>query len=164
MFYLHDGAFHELPEGADLPEGAVAVPRLPADGERWDGAGFVFDGAALVAEVHAAIDAQAEAIRARFITASPGQAMTYLQKDAEARAWLADHNAPTPMLSAEAEALGIPVGTLAGQVIANADLWGLIGGKIEGARRAAKQAASAATSAAGVRAALNINWQDVIGV
>lgn len=163
MIYLLDNAFHDLPKDVELPDGAVVVPRWPEPGETWDGSAFVFDGAALVAEAHASIDAQAEAVRRRFITAEPGQAMTYLQKEAEARAWLADHAAPTPILTGEAAALGISVFNLAGQVLANAASWGVIGGKIEGARRAAKLAASAATSAAEIRAATNINWQSVIG-
>lgn len=35
-FYLHDGAYHELPPGAMLPDGAVEVDRLPEVGEDWD--------------------------------------------------------------------------------------------------------------------------------
>lgn len=162
MIYLHEGAYHELPEGADLPDGAVEVPRWPEPGETWGGSAFVFDGAALVAAAHSAIDAQAEAVRSWFITAEPGQAMTYLQKEAEARAFVANASAPTPILSGEAAALGITVAALAAEVIASADAWGVIGGKIEGARRAAKIAASQATDAAGIRAAADINWQQVI--
>ncbi len=161
-FYLHGGAYHVASDGAALPAGAAEVPRLPDDGEAWNGSAFVFDGAAILAAAHAAIDAQAEAVRAQFITAAPGQAMTYLQKEAEARAWAANPATLTPILAGEAEAMGVTIAALAADVIANADAWGLIGGKIEGARRAAKRAATEATDAAGIRAATNINWPGVI--
>ena len=36
---------------------------------------------------HARIDQEAGACRSRFITSVPGQAQTYLRKEAEARAW-----------------------------------------------------------------------------
>lgn len=163
MIYFHEGAYHELPEGADLPDGAVEVPRWPEPGETWDGSAFVFDGTALVAAAHAAIDAQAEAVRARFITNEPGQVGTYLQKEAEARAWLADNSATVPVLAGEAAALDMPLADLVAQVLAAATAWAVINGKIEGARRAAKMAASGATDAAGIRAATVIDWQDVIG-
>lgn len=162
VWFLHDGAYHAAASAEELPEGAVELPRLPEDGEVWDGYAFVFDGTALIAAAHASIDAQAEAARAHIITPGPGQAMTYLQKTAEARAWLADNSAPTPILSAEAEAMATTLAALAAEVVANADAWLVVGGRIEGARRAAKRAASEATDAAGIRAAANINWQDVI--
>lgn len=161
-FYFHEGAFHELPEGVGLPEGAVAVSRLPGECETWDGTALVFDPAPLIREVHAVIDAQAEAARAQFITAAPGQMGTYLNKQAEAAAYLADDTVPTPYLTAEAAAIGTTVAALAALVHGTAAAWLAIDVKIEAARRGAKVAASEATDAAGIRAATNINWQGVI--
>lgn len=162
VIYLLGNAFHELPDGIDLPEGALVVPRWPEPGETWDGSAFVFDGAALVAEAHASIDAQAEAVRGRFMTSAPGQMGTYLNKRSEAAAYLADPDTPTPYLTAEAAATGTTVPALAALVHATAQAWVAVDVKIEAARRGAKEAASAGTSAAAIRAATNIDWQSVI--
>ena len=32
-FYSYDGACHELPDGVDMPDGAVVIDRLPTSGE-----------------------------------------------------------------------------------------------------------------------------------
>ena len=62
VFFLYDGAAHELREGTELPEGAQVVPRLPTAGERWvDGRGWVLDRA-LLADLNAS---QAHVERAR---------------------------------------------------------------------------------------------------
>ncbi len=39
-YYLHEDAYHVIADGddRDLPEGAVEIDRLPADGESWDSA------------------------------------------------------------------------------------------------------------------------------
>ena len=162
--YLQNGAFHNAPDDI-IPADAVEVPRLPDDGEAWDeiAQDFTFDGGPLLAEIHAQIDRQAEEVRAQYITPGAGQAMTYLQKQAEAAAVIADANAPAPILSAEAEAMGTTLGDLAAEVHANALAWASIGGKIEGARRAAKRAAADATTPATLRAAAQINWNEVLG-
>ena len=162
QYFKHGGAFHTADDGETLPDGAVVLPRLPLEGETWDGAAFVFNGTGLLIKAHAAIDAQAEAARAQFITAAPGQMGTYLNKQAEAAAYLADSAKPTPYLTAEAAATGTTVAALAALVHGTATAWLAVDVKIEAARRGAKVAASEATDAAGIWAATNINWQDVI--
>jgi hypothetical protein len=162
--YLLDGAYHELPPMEALPAGAVEVPRLPAEGEAWsaDDDAFAFDGAAAAGRFHALIDAEAEATRTRFITAGAGQAMTYLKKEAEAAAWLADDTVATPFLSAEAAATGTTLATLAATVAARAAAWAVIGPKIEAARLAAKAAVSACGDADAMRAAAQVDWAAVV--
>ncbi len=159
--YLHGGAYHALPDGCDLPAGVVELPRLPGQWEVWDGSAFaIAEGA--VAALQARIDGEAEAVRQQFITAGSGQAMTYLRKEAEARAWLADNAAETPFLSAEAAATGTTLAQLAPVIVARADAWAVIGPRIEAARLAAKQAIAAATSAEEINMAAAVDWAAVV--
>jgi hypothetical protein len=108
------------------------------------------------------LDEQAETFRLRFITGGAGQAVTYLRKEAEARAWLADNGAATPMLSAEAAAIGVTVAALADEVVANADQWVAIGSAIEAARRSAKVAMNAAAHIAELVAAAQVDWEALL--
>ena len=107
------------------------------------------------------IDEASEAVRAQFITPGAGQAMTYLTKQAEAAAYLADNAAPTPFLTAEAAATSTTVAALAAVVHARAVAWQTIGAKIEAARMGAKAAVSAATNVGEVAAAMAIDWTTV---
>ena len=159
-FFYFDGAFHHV--DGDLPDGAVLVDRLPLEGERWTGAELVFDPSLVLPLVQAQIDSQAEQVRAKFVTPGAGQAMTYMQKQAEAEAYLSDSAAPTPILTEEAEAMGITVAELAAEVHANSVAWRAVGGKIEGARRAAKRAAAGAANAADMWTCAQIDWQSIL--
>lgn len=113
------------------------------------------------AEQCAGIDAEAEATRGLFITPGSGQAMTYLRKEAEADAWLADNSASVPFLEAEAAATGVTVAALAALVSARAAQWATIGPKIEAARMGAKQAVQAAGNLAAIAAARAVDWAAV---
>lgn len=110
------------------------------------------------------IDAAAEQARCHFITPGSGQAMTYLRKEQEARAFVADNAAETPFLTAEATATGVTVAALAQIVIAKADAWTVVGPKIEAARLAAKKALVDGVDIAAVHAAAQVDWQQVIEV
>lgn len=160
-FYLHEAAYHELPEGVDLPDGATEVPRLPDQWEVWDGTEFVASDAALQA-IHADIDRQAEKIRAGIITTGSGQAMTYLRKEAEARAWLADNNAAAPFVEAEAAVIGRTIAEVAQIIVDQADAWLVVGPRIEAARIAAKRAVSEASTVSEMQAAAAVDWQAVL--
>lgn len=160
-FYFHDFAYHELPDGVDLPDGAVEVPRLPEQWEVWDGAAFVASEGAVQA-INVEIDRQAEQIRAGIITTGSGQAMTYLRKEAEARAWLDDNNTPAPFVEAEASVTGRTVAELAQIIVNQADAWLIVGPRIEAARIAAKQAVRDATTVSKMQAAAAIDWQAVV--
>lgn len=110
------------------------------------------------------IDAEAEATRLRFITSGSGQAMTYLRKETEAAAYLADSAVPTPFLTAEAAATGKTVGELAATVAARAAAWTIVGPKIEAARLAAKIAVNAGSSIPAIQQAAAIDWDAVVNV
>ena len=119
------------------------------------------DLAIIKADIADKVDAEAEDVRARYITLGAGQAMTYLTKEAEATAYLADNTAPTPFLTAEAAATSTTVAALAAVVHARAVAWQTIGSKIEAARMGAKAAITAATNLAEIAAARVIDWTSV---
>lgn len=141
-------AYQWLPEGAAVAVvPAAVVATLPRD---W---------APLKAQLDAAVDAEAEAVRARYVTALPAQVGTYLLKEPAARAWLADSSASTAMLQREATARGMTLDELANEVIAKAEAWAILAGAIEGLRFTAKvRIAAAATIGAIVEAAV-IDWE-----
>lgn len=107
----------------------------------------------------AVIDFQAEQIRAGIITPGSGQAMTYLRKEAEARAWLADNTATAPFVEAEATVTGRTIAEVAQIIVSQADAWLIIGPRIEATRIAAKRAVSQASTVAEMRAAAAIDWK-----
>jgi hypothetical protein len=69
------------------------------------------------------IDRIAETQRAKYVTAIWGQETIYLEKEAEAKSWLADNTASTPYLTAESAATGVAIADLANTVIANSEAW-----------------------------------------
>lgn len=106
-------------------------------------------------------DADAETARLSHITGGAGQAMTYSQKAAEAKAFLADAEpdaANYPLLSAE---VGITAPTLAGvaAVVAAAHAaWTVTGAQIEALRLGAKAAIAAADDTDAAHAAAAVSW------
>lgn len=121
------------------------------------------DLAKLKAAASARVNASAEAVIGDFLTPGAGQAMTYIRKEAEARAWTngADE-AAFPILSAEASALAITVEALAAIVIAKADAWVRIGSAINALRRAALVAIETAETLEEIEDAQAVDWS-VIG-
>lgn len=128
--------------------------------EIWDSAPLDMNGVKALAAGR--IDEVAEACRARFITPGSGQAMTYTYKAEEAKAYAADHTAPTPFLSAEADALGSTVEVLASEVLAMVAAWTLVGSRIEGARMGAKAALGRAANLAEIAEAMNVDWNSLL--
>ncbi len=110
----------------------------------------------------ARIDAEAEGMRALFITPGSGQALTYIRKEAEARAYVADNGASTPLLTAEASATGVTVADLAATVIASADQWTAIGAQIEALRIGAKQGLSQAANLLEIAQAAAVDWSGLL--
>lgn len=104
------------------------------------------------------IDAAAEKFCLSFITPGVTQAARYARKEAEARAWLVDNNSPIPLVQAEADALGVDVGSLITQIIAKADEWILVMAIVESKRLAAKQALAGLTNIGEMVAVTQINW------
>jgi len=120
------------------------------------------NAASLNAALHAEIDQRAGEFRCRFITDAPGQALTYLRKEDEARRLRSGGLGPFPTIDAEAEATNVPVEELADRIVAQANAWVALGAKIEAARMAAKQAVSTAASEAAKREAAVVDWAALI--
>lgn len=102
----------------------------------------------------AAIDAEAERQRLRWITPGAGQAMEYQQSATEAAAYFAaGHSEPPaagtyPMLEASVGIDGETLADVASTVLAMHGQWQVIGSAIRGARLAAKQAIDIAATVA----------------
>lgn len=69
-YYKQDGAYHELPTGASLPEGAVEVDRLPGEFEEFVSGAWATNTAAKSLEVarqkRAAISGDPEKLLLKF--------------------------------------------------------------------------------------------------
>lgn len=121
----------------------------------------IIDLDAVKAMMISKIDAEAERARLAHITGGAGQAMSYLQKAAEAKACLADagpDSAAYPLLAAEIGITAPTLGEVAQVVAAAHNGWTVIGAQIEALRLGAKAAVSAATDAATAEAAALIDW------
>lgn len=124
-----------------------------------------------IRRAQAEIDGQAEHERLVLITPGSGQAMVYLEKQREARAFQADpapDEAAYPLLAASVgvdvvPGTGEPVGTMeaaAAVILAIAGEWAQAAASIEGRRRRAKRAAAGAADVASVEAAMTAEgWQ-----
>jgi hypothetical protein len=109
---------------------------------------------------HRVIDHSAGEVRRRFITDVPGQQAVYMEKRAEAAAFIAAHASspgtavPGPHLVAEAAATGKTPIALAAEVMANASAWlSTYSPAIEAARIGGKASVDAATTPEAARAA-----------
>lgn len=111
---------------------------------------------AMRARAVARINAACGAARLRFITEIPGQQMTYLAKEEEARRYKAEIVPPAdlsdyPFLAAEMAATGEEDADAAADIIiAEADAWRVVGPQIEQLRRWTTVQIAAATTAAGI--------------
>lgn len=88
------------------------------------------------------IDAEAGAARSRFITVTPGQEMTYLEKVTQARAFGADEDPDQtdyPLIYGEIGITGESAAEVAGVILGRYLLWQQIGALIEQERLTAKR-------------------------
>jgi hypothetical protein len=145
-------------QGSQLPDG-VAIMQIPSQAVLALGG---IDMAIIQASYAASIDADADKVRSMFITNTPGQMATYLEKEAEARRVLAGIDGETLFLSAEADAIGVSVADLAQEVVTQADTWRPIGARIEAARRKAKLDVASAPHLAALADAAKIDWQAIV--
>lgn len=105
------------------------------------------------------IDAKAGAVRARFITDTPGQAATYIMKQAQAEQYIAAGCPPdaAPMLvQAEATAVGESPAAAAHRIMAEYRAWADLAAQIESVRRQSKVAVIAATTPEAAQAAFDM--------
>lgn len=119
----------------------------------------------LKVRLSAEVDRAAEAVRARFITLGPGQALVYEQKLREAEMILADPEGvqagAVPNLAVEAADLGTDLFAAAVVVVTVAHQWAQMSAVIEHFRLGAKRAIAEAGTAAGARAAAVVDWSQI---
>src|SRR5690625_2137288 len=115
------------------------------------------------------IDAEAETLRQRHVTPGTGQAMTYMAKEAQARACMAEESpepSAYPLLAAtvgierhpETGEVAESVQDVAAIVLAILDQWMQAAAAIERARIGAKQAVEDAATPAEIETAADVTW------
>ncbi|MBF0168808.1 MAG: hypothetical protein HQL45_14370 [Alphaproteobacteria bacterium] len=141
--------------GDALPiDGATAFAALPT----FLTAKSARDLSGMKSAAYSQIDAQAEAERLKYVTPGEGQAMVYLQKQAETKAFQADVNpdlAHYPLIAARATATGQTPATVTAEWAARAAAWYAIAAGIETVREGAKTAVGIATTEAEISAILS---------
>jgi hypothetical protein len=96
------------------------------------------------AEINAAFAASIADLKANY---PADEIQSWFKQEAEARAYEADNNASTPLLSAMANARGITVADLAARVVTNADAYSVAAGALIGKRQKYEDSIEAATDA-----------------
>ena len=164
-------AFYSDDIHGTIPQGAIPIPdadwqaHISGNLRRWDGKQWVPYTppppplADVRAQAEQQLDAVAEEHRRKWLPA-PGQALTYWEKERQARDFAAagyPANAVPPLVQAEVDAAGgaITAQQAADAIIAAADAARAALVAIERERRRGVLAIRAATDAAGVDAALN---------
>jgi hypothetical protein len=114
---------------------------------------------ALRAQLTRAMNVSAGAFRSNFITDIPGQEATYMDKEREARAYLADGQLePDGYVAEDAARSGRDAVVVVAEIIAQADAWRPLNRRIEGARIAAARAIGEAETPASAREAATVDW------
>lgn len=141
-----------------MPEGLTLTPP-PGRRYAWDVAtgSWLPDMAAIRADADAVIDAQADARLAPYISLTPGRAMTYLAKEAQARQYLAADNpdpAAYPLIAGEVGITADTAQAVAETILAMAQAWHVMGAAVEAVRLAAKKAVRTAANPEAVQVVL----------
>jgi len=144
-----------------VPEGYTLTPP-PSRFHTWDGAAWLPDMPAIRASAEAVIDAQADALLAPYMTLTPGRAMTYMAKEAQARQFLeaaSPDPADYPLIAGEVGITGDTPQAVAETILAMSRAWHSMGAAIESVRLAAKRDAREAQTPEAVQAVLDaITW------
>lgn len=107
------------------------------------------------------INQKAGECRQKYMTDIPGQESTYLLKEQEVRAYLADPNpdmADYPLIAAEAAACGWTVQYTVGYITQTAVMFRQVAALVEGKRRGGIIAVENATTIEAIEAAKDISW------
>lgn len=162
----HSGPLPRWPDGDWIEIGAAPDGAL----SDWQ----VVEGALVRVSIEGArvaaigrINAAAGAIRRAYVTELPGQEMVYLQKEAEAVAFLSDADpdpADYPFLAAEVGATADTLENVAQVYLNMAALFRQVGAALEHLRLGAIAAVESATTAAGIEAALATFTTDLEGL
>lgn len=109
------------------------------------------------ADAYSAIDTKAGAVRAAYITVTPGQEATYMLKSSQAAAYkAAGYTGDVPnMVDAEACAMGVSNQVAADSILAQEAQWMYLAGVIEKVRRTGKVAVENAASEVEIEAICN---------
>ncbi|MCK0531781.1 hypothetical protein [Sphingobium agri] len=111
---------------------------------------------------HARIDQEAGTCRSRFITDVPGQAQTYLRKEAEARAWTEGDEVANPglypFMLAEASVRSVPIAQVRDEIMDQVNQLVPMAAMIEAKRIHAKRMVDAADDIPGIAAAAAVQW------
>lgn len=127
------GAIHYLDSAADialLPPGSVPITDAEAEALRRPSIAALRTAQADL--INAACESAIAAIRAGY---PEGEVLSWPKQEAEARAFVADANAPTPLLDALATARELNKAELAARVIAKADAFAALSGQLIGRRQ-----------------------------
>lgn len=137
--------------GWTYTDGEFSPPALPA-----------VDLVELKLALRAAVDAQAESERCKYITPGSGQAMTYQAKAAEAQRYVVESGEGVyPFLSQEVVITGDTLADVAAVVLNMHNLWQAIGSAIEQVRLSAKAQISMAQDEATARAVVPV-WPEAV--
>jgi len=149
-----------------VPDGYTLIPP-PGRFHIWDGASpgaWRPDMPAIQASAEATIDAQADALLAPYMTLTPGRAMTYMAKEAQATAFMAAENpdpADFPLISGEVGITGDTAQAVAETILAMSRAWHAMGAAIETVRLAAKKQVLEAQTPEAVQAVLDgLAWPE----
>ncbi|MBI4804472.1 MAG: hypothetical protein HY795_04470 [Desulfovibrio sp.] len=144
-----------------VPEGYTLITP-PSLLHVWDGSAWQPNMDAIRSSAEATIDAQADALLAPYMTLTPGRAMTYMAKEAQATAFLAATNpnpADYPLIAGE---VGITADTpkaVAETILSMSRAWHAMGALIETVRLTAKKRVREAQTPDAVQVILDgITW------
>ena len=144
-----------------VPDGYTLVPP-PSRLSFWDGVSWQPDMTAIRANAETVIDIQADALLAPYMTLTPGRAMTYMAKEAQARQFLeaaSPDPADYPLINGEVGITGDTPQAVAETILAMSRAWHSMGAAIETVRLSAKKNAREAQSPEDVQAVLDpVTW------
>jgi hypothetical protein len=160
------GEFDALSQRVDLATGEVVAYQPPAPSEhhawnagtkRWD---YIKPAALVLDDAKADAQRQANQLCAARLSAirdsyPVDEVTSWSKQETEARAWTVDNAAPTPLLTAIAEARGVPFALLVEKVIEKSDLFATVSGQLIGARQQAEDRIGAAATPADVEAIIS---------
>lgn len=111
--------------------------------------------AAQIAQINASFEISMAAIQLSY---PASEVLSWQKQEAEARAFVANQSAPTPLIDALAQARNIDKGELAARVIVKADAFASISGAAIGKRQALEDAINALPSDAPIEQITAITW------
>lgn len=119
-------------------------------GDLWDGSKFSEPPPKLLSrvELKAAVNQECDLRMSALVASYPAQEVaTFAKQETEARAYLANNAAATPLIDALATNRGVPKAELAARIVAKADAFAVYAGRVIGYRQKLEDQIDAATEA-----------------